>query len=70
MLTPSLRTVKVFDILMLNDVSFVGKSLRRRKEALARVFEPVHGRLELADTWQARSVEDVQEKLEYVVGVK
>lgn len=66
------RTVKVFDVLMINGTSLAQKSLRRRKEVLAndRVFKTVPGRFELADLWDGSTPDDIDMRLKDIVGSK
>ncbi|KAJ9107908.1 hypothetical protein QFC19_002651 [Naganishia cerealis] len=64
---------KVFDILMLNDTCLTSYTLRTRREVLYskkgehRVFEPVQGRLEMADLWEGRDASDIKDRLEWVM---
>lgn len=62
--------VKVFDVLFLNGVSLVGRSLRRRKEVLRSLFRPIDGRLEFAESFEAKSSSEVQEALLRVIETK
>jgi hypothetical protein len=66
------RTVKVFDVLMINGTSLAQKSLRRRKEVLAkdRVFKTVPGRFEQADLWDGSTPDDIDMRLKDIVGSK
>lgn len=66
-------TVKVFDILMLNSNCLTSYTLRKRHEVLFskkgeyRVFQPVQGRLELADVWEGKDAADIKDRLEWVM---
>jgi ATP-dependent DNA ligase len=66
-------TVKVFDILMLNGNCLTSYTLRKRHEVLYskkgeyRVFQPVQGRLELADVWEGKDASDIKDRLEWVM---
>jgi DNA ligase-4 len=66
--------VKVFDILMLNGVCLADKPLSERRRVLFdtkgtgfRVFEPVPGRLELADQWEGKTDKDIRDRLEWIM---
>lgn len=65
--------VKVFDILMLNGNCLTSFTLRKRHEVLFskkgeyRVFQPVQGRLELADVWEGKVASDIKDRLEWVM---
>ncbi|KAJ9102382.1 hypothetical protein QFC21_002782 [Naganishia friedmannii] len=64
---------KVFDILMLNGTCLTSYTLRKRREVLFnkkgehRVFEPVPGRMELADLWEGKDASDIKDRLEWVM---
>jgi hypothetical protein len=70
---PLWHTVKVFDILMLNGTCLTSYTLRKRREVLFnqkgehRVFEPVPGRMELADLWEGKDASDIRDRLEWVM---
>jgi len=57
---------------MINGTSLAQKSLRRRKEVLAkdRVFKTVPGRFELADLWDGSTPDDIDMRLKDIVGSK
>lgn len=57
---------------MINGTSLAQKSLRRRKEVLAkdRVFKVVPGRFEHADLWDGSTADDIDKRLKDIVGSK
>jgi hypothetical protein len=58
---------------MLNGTCLTNYTLRKRREVLVskkgefRVFEPVQGRLELADVWEGKDASDIKDRLEWVM---
>ncbi len=68
---------KVFDILMINGRCTADMPLSVRKKILCdnekpdnekfRVFQPVHGRFELADLWDGKTENDIKQRLDWVM---
>jgi len=69
------RTVKVFDVMYLNDVCLTNKRLSERKRLLrsGRIFadiEAYKGRLEFAEEERGRSGKDIRAMLERILETK
>ena len=64
---PTSFLVKVFDLLYLNGLSIINKSLKFRKRNLRACLSQVPGRLEFAEEHEGRTAKDVRVRMDVVL---
>ncbi|GMM34383.1 DNA ligase (ATP) [Saccharomycopsis crataegensis] len=57
----------IFDILMINDNLVCNKPLKIRKDLLKNLIKPLHGYIELVDSHDGRTAEDIQHALQEAI---
>lgn len=63
-------TVKVFDLLYLNGLSLINKSLKFRKRNLRSCLSEVSGRLEFAEEHEGRTAKDIRTRMDAVLATR
>ncbi|KAF7796329.1 hypothetical protein EIP86_007506 [Pleurotus ostreatoroseus] len=58
---------KIFDMLYLNGMSLLQKSLKFRRRNLKAYIKEVQGRLEYASEWEGRTAQDIRARMEEVM---
>jgi ATP-dependent DNA ligase len=59
--------VKIFDILFLNGVSLVAKTLRVRKGLMRKHVSEIHGRIEYVQEFVGKTAKDVRMRMDEIM---